>query len=221
MESIAQNTEISESDKSIKPVSVIYLFLGRCFSYPEEGFYAAMKGIEVVEEMMALVEMLPFDVDFRGIPSPYLSLEELEIEYINTLDIAMGRPLYESAYTGYRDDMCSRDIYEDLLRFYEHFKIKLNDSEKDYPDHLAVELEFMAFLANKEAEALDLGKDAGPYHLAQLDFLERHLNKWVPKLDEKIQKKLNEPFYKGASAFMTEFLKDHTLHLRRVLKRLN
>lgn len=200
-------------------ISQAYLFLARCFSYPTKEFYEAMKGIEMVEELNYLVEGLPFDVDFKGIPSPSLNQEEFENLYVNIFDMNPGRPLYESAYT--REDMCSRDIYEDILRFYEHFDIKLNDKEKDFPDHLAAELEFMAFLTKKEADALERGKDANSYQLAQMDFLERHLGKWVDKLDEKIQKKGKEPFYKGASAFMNGFIDSHLLHLKKVLKRVN
>lgn len=196
-------------------ISQIYIFLGRCFSYPKKEFYEAIKDVEAGEELALLVEGLPFEMNFKGIPSPSLSNDEFESLYVNTFDIGMERPLYESAYTAYRDDMCSRDIYEDILRFYEHFDIKLNDVEKDYPDHISAELEFMAFLAKKEVEASERGNDPDPYRFAQKDFLERHLNKWVHKLNEKIQKKVKEPFYKVASAFLTEFIKGHLLHLRR------
>jgi DMSO reductase family type II enzyme chaperone len=191
-----------------------YLFLSKCFSYPKREFHEAVGGVEAVEELDVIIERLPFEVDFKGIPSPSLPQEEFESEYVNTFDIAGDRPLYESAYTAYRDDMCSRDIYEDILRFYEHFNIKLADKEKDYPDHISAELEFMAFLAKKEAEAVERGKDAEPYRLAQRDFLERHLNKWVHKLNERIQKRIKEPFYRKASAFMVEFIRNHLLHLK-------
>jgi len=117
--------------------------------------------------------------------------------------------------------MCARDIYEDLLRFYDYFDIKLSEQEKDYPDHLTVELEFMAFLSKKEGDATGSGVSPDPYRLAQLDFIERHLDKWVHKLDEKIQTKVNDPFYKGVSAFMKGFIKEHHLYLQTVLNRLN
>lgn len=201
--------ETTVDTQNIESISRVYFFLSQCFSYPEGEFYEVMKGVEVIEDLGTLMEGLPFKVNFKGIPSPSLPEEGFESLYISSFDIAEGRPLYESAYTAYRDDMCSRDIYEDLLRFYEHFDIKLDEKERDYPDNLVAELEFMAFLVKKEANALELGKDANPYRLAQLDFLERHLNKWVHKLDERIQKRIKEPFYKGAGAFMVEFLRDH------------
>lgn len=202
----------------VEPISRLYLLLGRCFSYPEEVFSETMKDKRMEDEIKGMVKGLPFEMNFRGIPST--SQDEIESEYINTFDLGGGRTLYESAYTGHRDDMCSRDIYEDLLRFYEHFDIKLTDKEKDYPDNLVVELEFMAFLAEKEADSKGRGKPSYPYCLAQRDFLERHLNKWVHKLDERIQKRGKEPFYMGASAFMSEFIRNHLLYLKTLNKNM-
>lgn len=196
-------------------ISKLYLFFARCFSYPVREFYEAMKGADAQNELDSIVKGLPFEMNFKGIPSPSLPQEEFEGEYVNALDMAGGRPLYESAYTSYRDDMCSRDIYEDILRFYEHFNVKLNEREKDYPDHLSAELEFMSFLSKREADAVEHGKEPAPYRLAQLDFLERHLSKWVHRLDERIQKGIKEPFYKEASSFMKEFLKGHLVYLNQ------
>lgn len=201
---------------SLPSVSQVYLFLGKCFSYPKEELYTLVQEERTGEELRVLVKGLPFDVDFQGIPPPGLPQEELESQYINSFDLGFGPalpcPLYESAYG--EEDTSSRDITEDLLRFYDHFHVKLSDKEKDYPDHLAVELEFMAFLAKKEADAIGQGKDPAPYLRAQLDFLQRHLAKWVHRLHQRIQKKVREPFYRGASIFLGEFLKSHLSYLR-------
>ncbi len=205
-----------EAAQPLPSVSQVYLFLGRCFSYPDEEFYTLMKDGRTGEQLRAMVEGLPFNVNFKGIPSPSLPQGEFESEYINSFDIGFGlslpSPLYESAY---REDTSSRDITEELLRFYEHFNVKLSDKEKDYPDHLVVELEFMAFLAKKEADGAQRGNDPRPYRRAQADFLERHLDKWIRKLDEKIQKTIEEPFYQGASSFLGEFLLNHLSYLRK------
>lgn len=221
----AQDTEAVRDTSvagPVEPISMLYILLGRCFSYPEEGFSETMKDKRLEDEIKCLVKELPFEVNFRGIPFPSSQDEiaEIESEYVNTFDLGGGRPLYESAYTGHRDDMCARDIYEDILRFYEHFDIKLNEKKKDFPDNIAAELEFMAFLTKKEADAVEHGKNPAPYRLAQLDFLERHLNKWVHKLDEQIQKRCKEPFYKGASAFMAGFIRNHLLYLKTLNKNM-
>jgi DMSO reductase family type II enzyme chaperone len=197
-------------------ISQIYLFLGRCFSYPTKEL---MMGVGAQGEFGALVDGLPFEVEFKGIPSPSLPRDEFESEYINTFDIGFGPALscslYETAYS--REDMNSRDVYEDLFRFYEHFDIRLNENEKDYPDHLAVELEFMAYLTQKEAQAEGMGKDPLPYRLAQKDFMERHLTIWVPELNKRIHERVKEPFYREASSFMAEFMEGHLGYLRSTL----
>ena len=203
--------------ESLPSVSQVYLLLGKCFSYPEEEFYRLMADERAGEELRVMMEGLPFNVNFRGIPSPSLPQEEFESEYLSSFDLALAGPslpcpLYESAYR--EEETSSRDITEELLRFYDHFNVKLSDKEKDYPDHLAVELEFMGLLAKKEADAVEQGKDPAAYRRAQLDFLERHLAKWVPRLHQRIQKKVREPFYRGASIFLGEFLKSHPSYLR-------
>lgn len=210
-----------EAAGSIPAISQVYLFLGKCFSYPKEEFYTLLEDERTGEEFRILLNELPFDVNFKGIPPPSLAQEEFESEYINSFDIAFGPslpcPLYESAYR--EEETSPRDITEELLRFYDHFNVKLSDKEKDYPDHLVVELEFMAFLAEKEADALERGKDPAPYRRAQLDFLERHLEKWVHRLDERVQERVREPFYLRASFFLREFLMNHLSYLRKNVDR--
>ena len=205
-----------EAADSLPSVSQLYLLLGKCFSYPTQEFYQLTQDEGTGEQVRTMVEALPFAVNFKGIPTPGLPQEEFESEYIGTFDIAFGPshpcPLHESDY---RDDVSSTEITEELLRFYEHFQVKLSDKERDYPDHLVVELEFVAYLAKKEADAGKRGNDPAPYCRAQVDFLERHLDKWVPKLDEKIQKSIKQSFYQGASSFLREFLSNHLSYLRK------
>ncbi len=201
-------------------ISQIYLFLGRCFSYPTKEFFDKMRGAGTLGELGALVDGLPFEVEFKGMPSPSLPRDEFESEYINTFDIGFGPTipcsLYETAYS--RGDMNTRDVYEDLFRFYEHFDIRLSDREKDYPDHLVVELEFMAFLAKKESEAIENGKDPQPYRLAQIDFLERHLKKWVFLLCERLNERIKEPFYQKTGELLRNFVDSHYLFLKTKIK---
>ena len=50
-------------------------------------------------------------------------------------------------------------------------------------DHLSIQLEFMHFLAMGEFEEQ---KDKLSYQLGQLDFTQKHLLNWVPKLAEQL-----------------------------------
>jgi DMSO reductase family type II enzyme chaperone len=207
-----RNIETAGPARGIESISQLYLVMGRFFSYPGGPLYEAMRDPRTQEDLRALVEGLPFGVKFEGIPSPSVPQDELESEYINSFDITPSCPLYEFHYRS--GELTRREILEELLSFYGHFDVKLSDTEKDYPDHLAAELEFMAFLAMKEADAGERGTDPDPYRRAQRDFLERHLGRWVDRLDGRIQKTTRERFYRGASFLLREFVKNHLLHLR-------
>ena len=202
-------------DAGIEATAQIYLLLGRLFSYPAEEIQVVTRHASLNAAVMGLVESLPFTVSFGGFPAPSLLPEELESEYIRLFDLGFaGSPpcsLYEADYR--KGELSRAEILEELFRFYGHFDVSLGGAERDYPDHLVVELEFMAFLAGKEAGAIARGTQPDSYRLAQKDFLERHLGCWVPRLDSRIQR-VEEPFYRGVSAFMREFIEGHLSSLR-------
>lgn len=197
----------------IGAVEQVYFLLSRAFSFPDESLRLMVNGeMQILQDSAA---GLPFKIKAGNIPIPSHPSEELESYYIATFDTRQGGGTGCSLYEGMlRKDEGREGIMMELLRFYEHFDIKLNKKERDYPDHLVTELEFMAFLSQKEKDALERGKDANPYRNAQRDFLERHLNKLVQPLNEKIQQNLNEPFYKEMSLFLAAFVANHLSHLK-------
>ena len=202
--------ESVEDSRPVEAVSQTYALLSRCFSYPDESLEPLRsEGIE--EELRGMMEGLPFKVD-KGIPSISSTQEALQILYTSTFDMPMPPcPLTEAFHR--RGEAARDDIIEGVTRFYEHFGVGLKESERGSSDHLAAELEFMAYLSGKEVDAIKRGKDPNPYRLAQRDFLVRHLSRWVKKLDKRVQKLVEEPFYKGAFAFLKGFI---SLHLRDI-----
>jgi DMSO reductase family type II enzyme chaperone len=165
-----------------------------------------------------VIKRLPFYVEFHGIPRFTQSLEKVETLYTTLFDIPLCPiPFQETIYR--KGEMSREDIQEGVTRFFEHFGLGLKPEERDFPDHLVAELEFMAFLAAKEANALAQGKEALPYRLAQRDFLSRHLCKWFKRMNQKVQKLITEePFYQGFGNFTKEFLDAHLIYLRQMLK---
>jgi hypothetical protein len=75
---------------------------------------------------------------------------------------------------------------EECVRFYNHFGLTLAEAPRELPDHISTQLEFLHFLAFREAEAWRDGRDPGPWQRAGRDFLERHPGRWVPKLRERL-----------------------------------
>jgi DMSO reductase family type II enzyme chaperone len=163
----------------------LYRCLATAFSFPTPELSEAFASGSFLDELLAAADALPFplavDDSLRG--DPALAHEELQQEYIRLFEVGPGRPpcpLYEGSHSSGR-----MKTLEELVRFYEHFGLRSETG--DLPDHLCAELEFMHYLAFKEAAALSTGADSLPYRLAQRDFLRRHLCRWLPKLRLRLE----------------------------------
>jgi DMSO reductase family type II enzyme chaperone len=84
---------------------------------------------------------------------------------------------------------------EEVVRFYNHFGLTLSEKPRELPDHLTTQLEFLHFLAYREAEALERGDDPSSYQRAQRDFLGRHPGRWIPMLRAKLEAQEPMPFF--------------------------
>lgn len=86
--------------------------------------------------------------------------------------------------------------------------LDLSENCREAPDHIAVELEFMHFLACKEAEAAAREDREGALQYAQKQnaFLEGHLEVWVPEFTDLIKSRAQTEFYKGLAECTSIFL---------------
>lgn len=117
-------------------------------------------------------------------------IESLKREYSGLFEVGSEGPpcpIREDLQTGQR-----KGTREDLVRFYAYFNYVLDEEFAWAPDHLSVELEFMHFLCYHEASA---GEDATSYQLAQVDFSERHLVRWVPELAASVARAAPDSIY--------------------------
>ena len=125
-------------------------------------------------------------------------LKDLAVEYA-TLFLNVGpKPVYlaESVYLG-ENSLLYEAPYFDAVRMYNLYGFKKRQSFKEPEDHIAIELEFMAHLCDLACRSLEDGKsDYGAgYMKNQVEFLDLHLSKWVPKLVEKIRWASKNDFY--------------------------
>ena len=126
---------------------------------------------------------LPFDFDLEKIMNDFSLNDEdtLKKQFSALFEIGdHGPPI------PIREDLFLNQpakLKEDLVRFYEHFGYELDEGFLWQMDHLSIQLEFMHFLAMGEFEEQ---KDKLSYQLGQLDFTQKHLINWVPKLAEQL-----------------------------------
>ena len=126
---------------------------------------------------------LPFDFDLEKIMNDFSINDEdtLKKQFSALFEIGdHGPPI------PIREDLFLNQpakLKEDLVIFYEHFGYELDEGFQWQMDHLSIQLEFMHFLAMGEFEEQ---KDKLSYQLGQLDFTQKHLINWVPKLAEQL-----------------------------------
>jgi hypothetical protein len=105
--------------------------------------------------------------------------------------------------------------------FYRHFGLAPADAadRRELPDHLAVELEFLHFLAFKEDPAARAGDpELRPgYVRAQRDFEELHLVPWVGSFADRAQAAGTAPFQAALATLAAEVIgADHAWLAERV-----
>jgi DMSO reductase family type II enzyme chaperone len=140
--------------------------------------------------------------------------EDLAIEFTRLFDAGASGPpcpLYGGLYKG--DRMAKM---EEAVRFYNHFGLTLSDEQRELPDHITTELEFMHFLAYREVEALQAGVDPGSYQRAQRDFVDRNLGAWIPKLCERLENEGAAAYFQTLLGLLAELLEADGKHFSSV-----
>jgi TorA maturation chaperone TorD/Pyruvate/2-oxoacid:ferredoxin oxidoreductase delta subunit len=120
--------------------------------------------------------------------------EGLEVEYAR-LFVGPGRPVAHPYESVYREGRVMGDCTLAVRQSYA--AEGLAPEGHSLPDHVAVELEFMAHLAQREAEAQERGdeEEALAYLRQQEAFLSEHLGRWLPRFCQRVLAGGAHPFY--------------------------
>jgi DMSO reductase family type II enzyme chaperone len=113
-------------------------------------------------------------------------------------------PLYEGEYGEPRGHRFAHEI-GDVTGFYNAFGLGPSRGHPERPDHIAVECEFMAFLALKEACAAEAHASAEKADLcrdASRKFLEGHLGRFGRALAARMRRRATEPFFAAAARLL-------------------
>jgi len=113
-------------------------------------------------------------------------------------------PSYETAFDD-RDIFRQTNTMADVAGFYIAHGLAVGGEERQRPDHIATELEFMAFMAAKEAYALDrLGhEELDECVRTQAQFLTDHLGCWAPSFGLRASALAAHPLLGAAARLVT------------------
>jgi TorA maturation chaperone TorD len=136
-------------------------------------------------------------------------LEALAVEYTR-LFLGPGRHVrpYAATYLGGPGASLCGQATIWVRNFMEAAGFALTPERRDLPDHVSVELEFMARMAMREAEALDAGDAAAASQSrrVQKEFLETHLGRWLPQFCGQAAGHAELSFYRELTRLAGHFL---------------
>lgn len=191
-----------------------YAAFAQAFEYPDEQFCEDIRTGALREALRSILAatspVAAESVDWNALADAG-NADDLMIEYTRLFDVGASGPpcpLYGGLYGGAR-----MKTMEEVVRFYNHFGLSTSKTPNELPDHVTTELEFMHYLAFREAEALEKGEDAGSYRRAQRDFLARHPGRWIPQLREKLEKEKPMAFFLELVRRIERFLQQDLAHL--------
>ena len=119
------------------------------------------------------------------------------------------RPVFpfESVYTSPERLIMQRARDEVLAEYRKEGLDRIGEFHEP-EDHIAIELEFMEYLCQEAAEAVEAGDKtlALEYLNKQESFLQKHLLVWVPQFCQDVQQVANTGFYKGIAQITDEHL---------------
>ncbi len=191
--------------------SELYLCLAKLFGYPDKELMDAIAQGAVAKKLRFLLTQTTPEIvgqlNWAALRDCGESDDTLQLQYTSLFDVNnSGAPLcslYGGEYIGAR-----MKTMEDVIRFFHHFGLTMASAPRELPDHITCELEFMHYLSFNEVECLLEGEDPGAFRRAQRDFLARHLLRWIPRLQLKLEAN-------NASQYLIELTKllGHTIHV--------
>lgn len=157
-----------------------------------------------------LGEHLPYRLDLAGLVAAAEELGEAASERLAGAYSRLFEVGSEGPPVALREELAAdrpSRAKEEVVRYYDYFGYRLLEELRWAPDHLGIELEFLHFLAFREATAAaEEGAEWRSYRLAALDFLERHPLDWIGEVRAGVAEHAEEPYHRELFDALSRFL---------------
>jgi len=178
--------------------SQLFQLIALGFTHPVAAFHRVLADASYVQALVnaAVTAQCGGHFEWEQVAGNF---SEFEADYIHLFQMGRGGKPQVPLNAGDHEDMAQgQGRPEFLLEYsgwYQHFGLKINaqDDANELPDHLACQLEFMAWLAHLEARASDESELQQGYQRAQRDFLRRHLQPFLETLVVALQQRAGQP----------------------------
>ncbi|MCT8137017.1 molecular chaperone TorD family protein [Anaerobacillus sp. CMMVII] len=209
---MSQSTELNVIDNKSEARAYIYKWLQEKFVTPNGEKYTEFD-FSTLREALAYIGM-------NNLEAPILEMEETLNQNYSEKDAVLEFcrlfygpqkipcPPFGSYYVDTMIPMNKSAVM--ALEEYLNWGLVLSENTGCFPDHIAIELEFIYYLAAKEEDAREQRDYLKAIELvdAQQQFLAKHLIKWVPQFVEKTVETTNLKLFSGLVKFINEFLKE-------------
>jgi len=194
----------------IKSRMVLYNFLASAFNYPDkelaEGlssgeFLSALKNTifqKIIEDSMKLNIYIGSNKDDI--------LLQLERDYTWLFFTSKPRVAYLFGSV-YNEGKLYQESTFKITRLYYETGLKLNESFGLPPDHIAVELEFMAYLAFNQIKAVNENNMENAFYGKEMEKIvfEEYLAPFATKVGKSIKDQSKTPFYRTVGEITYNF----------------
>lgn len=195
----------------------LYWLLSMALGYPDTELRQSLEDASFVSRLMESVARLK-GYGLRGCALPLKGkVEKYGAEAFSTVsgenlelfgqDRADRCTVYELGYLKGPLFMHTGQL-ADIAGFYKAFGLEVGEGTKDRVDHISIELEFMYFLALKEAHILKNGKtrELDICRDAQRKFISDHLGRWTGVFHGQVKKRREQGFYALLTGFLDRFV---------------
>jgi DMSO reductase family type II enzyme chaperone len=198
--------------------SAIYRLLSQTLVYPSKEGASALRDADLPaalalapaldDELAAAMVQLGRELEGRS----ETALQEAHRRVF--LHVESGNcPSHETAYTA-QNIFQETEVLSDLAGFFRAFGLEL--AQRERPDHISVELEFMYVLTYKEAYALlhHGGEKARFCRTVQRKFMDDHLGRWAPRFVTLLARNAEDGHLQAAAILAQAFLDQEIALLR-------
>ncbi len=203
-----------------KPRQLLYAFLGNSFSRPPSAEDLVVlqddSFLRFCTDLLSDAAVAPLQACAAQARDTADIEEEARREFMNLFKVPGGQYIapYESVFRDTRDiggrkvqGLLMGQSAIDVQKWYQLAAIEISKEYKDLPDHIALELNYLAHLCGKEQQFVAAGDDSKLTRSWEMerDFLKTHIVSWIDAFRDKVHEKSRHIYYRTVADLTVTF----------------